>query len=249
MASESISQRRDGEGAPPEGRSLDPDATAAPYEGGLNDGDVVKPVPPPGRSADIEDIEAIEATAPEEVRYEGPVEGYVPAQRRLHWIVAGLVVLQLLIGIWIGGTLAEPDNQALLTRLFAVHGGTGALIFVLMLVRLQYRRSLGAPPPPPGTPEDVALLARVNHLGFYVLLLILPVIGWLSLSAAGFSLSLFGIVSLPSPLATDQETALVLGRIHGGLALVLFAGIIAHLGGVYYHTYIRRDGLLRRMSL
>jgi cytochrome b561 len=224
---------RKDEPAPPEGRS----ERAAPGERG-------KPVPPPGRTG-ASDLAEDSGTD----RFEDPIEGYVPAQRRLHWIVAALVLLQLSVGVWIGGTSREPANAELLGRLFAIHGGTGVLIFVLMIIRLQLRRQLGAPPAPPGTPEDVARLARLNHQAFYVLLLTLPVLGWFALGAAGFGLSLFGIVTLPSPIAENHATALVLGRIHGGLALVLAAAILAHLAGVVYHTFIRRDGLLKRMAL
>jgi cytochrome b561 len=248
------------------GRSSNGDGQTVPYDGGLNEGGAVKPLGPNGgreaeaRTPERDDLEArdlergeletegAEGREPwDEARQTIPEEGYEPEQRRLHWIVAALVLLQLTVGISIGGTAPVPENQATLTRLFAVHGGTGVLIFGLMLVRWQMRSRLGAPPPPKGTPEDLALLARINHLGFYVLLLVLPVLGWFALGAAGFPLSLFGIVSLPSPIAADPGTASMLGRMHGALALLLAAAIGAHLAGVAYHTYVRRDGLLRRM--
>ena len=98
-----------------------------------------------------------------------------------------------------------------------------------MVARLKLRRRVGAPPPPAGTPVDPALLARINHYGFYGLLLLMPVIGWLA-------------------YAFDRPDATFFGSIHGALALVLFLAICAHIAGVIYHTKFRRDGLLSRMA-
>jgi len=71
---------------------------------------------------------------------------------------------------------------------------------------------------------DAAVLARVNHLGYYVLLLALPVIGWCAyLFGGGF------------------------GALHIAGVGVLLLAIIAHLAGVTYHRWFRHDGLLQRM--
>jgi cytochrome b561 len=152
----------------------------------------------------------------DEVRPEG---GYTLRQRRLHWIVASLVVLQLMLGAFIGST-RPADHRPILM----LHAAIGTTIFILMLSRWQLRRRIGAPPPPAGTPVDAAVLARANHLGYYVLLLTIPVIGWCAfLFDSGF------------------------GALHAAGAGVLVLAIGAHLAGVAYHSWIRRDGLLQRM--
>jgi cytochrome b561 len=152
----------------------------------------------------------------DEIRPEG---GYARRQRRLHWIVAGLVVLQLLLGVIIG-TTQPADHRAVLW----VHAAVGSTIFVLMLSRWKLRRRVGAPPPPSGTSVDAAILAHVNHLGFYVLLLALPVIGWCAYLFHG------GV-----------------GALHAAGVGVLVLAIAAHLGGVTYHRWFRHDDLLQRM--
>jgi len=172
---------------------------------------------------------------------------YTPRQRLLHWVVAALVALQLLVGLTIGNTLDIPGPHPGLARLFAIHGGTGTLIFVLMAWRWSLRQARGVPPPPPGTPEDTTLLAHANHRAFYVVLLIMPVIGWFAVGAAGHNLSFFGIFAIPAPIGADPDAARFFGRLHAATAVVLVAAIAAHLASVVYHTYVRRDSLLRRM--
>ena len=157
-----------------------------------------------------------------------PPEGYTASQRYMHWTVAVLVLLQLILGCCIGVLAADPQNRSLLHALLPVHLVMGTVIFALMVIRWQMRRRLGAPKPPVGTPPDAAILANISHHGFYVLLLIMPIIGWLAFGSTGAAASLFR-------------------GIHGGLALTLAGVICAHLAGVAYHTLIRRDDLVRRM--
>ena len=151
-----------------------------------------------------------------EVRPEG---GYTQRQRRLHWVVTGLVVLQLLLGAIVGAT--QPADHRLVLW---IHAAVGSTIFVLMLLRWQLRRRAGAPTPPSDTPMDAAILARVNHLGYYVLLITLPIIGWCAyLFHGGF------------------------GALHAAGAGVLVLAIAAHLAGVMYHRWFLHDDLLQRM--
>jgi cytochrome b561 len=156
--------------------------------------------------------------------------GYTREQVRLHWLVVVLVTIQLLVGIRIGTLSDEPEGQAFAGQILVLHAIVGTIIFGLMVVRLRLRRRVGAPPPPPGTPLDAGMLARINHYGYYGLLLTMPVIGWLAYITEGPEGGFFG-------------------SFHGALGLVLVLAIFAHIAGVIYHSNVRRDGLISRMSL
>jgi cytochrome b561 len=159
---------------------------------------------------------------------ERPACGYARQQKLLHWIVALLVLAQLAAGVWIG-TMAREGHEALLRKLLYAHLANGTLIFGLTAWRLSLRRSLGVPAPPPGTPVDATALALANHGAFYAILLALPVLGWLTY------------------LSPRGPTHAVLAATHAGTALALALAICAHLAGVAYHSFIRHDGLLKRM--
>jgi len=89
--------------------------------------------------------------------------------------------------------------------------------------------------------------AHATHIGLYALLILMPLTGFLATNAWGFPLSLFGVLPIPSPLGKDEAIAKVLSLLHlcGAVAIGLL--ILGHLAGVVHHTFIRRDGLLRRM--
>ena len=76
----------------------------------------------------------------------------------------------------------------------------------------------------------------------------MPVTGFLATNAWGFPLSVFGVLPVPSPLGKDEDIAKVLSLLHWCGAVTIVSLILAHLAGVIYHTFVRRDGLLQRMT-
>lgn len=154
---------------------------------------------------------------------------YSPAQILIHWAVVALVVVQWLThdameDFWDrvedGEAAALPDGPIAL-----LHLASGACILLLMLLRIVLRLRSGAPALPLDMPRVARAAAHINHLAFYAILILLPLTG----AAAVF-------------LGFEEAADL-----HGSLFWLLVLLIAAHLGGVVYHTFIRRDGLLRRM--
>jgi len=170
---------------------------------------------------------------------------YAPSSRWLHWLTAVLVVVVIVFGIWI--RYFEPANEAFKLRLYNIHESFGVIVFVLTLIRVVNRWRHPPPPLPPDTPAVIRLAAHTSHMALYALLLLMPVIGFLATNAWGFPLSVFGVLPLPVPLGKDEDLAKILSFLHwcGAITIVLLIG--AHLMGVIYHTFIRRDGLLHRM--
>lgn len=175
-----------------------------------------------------------------------PALRYTPTSRRLHWLTAALVVVLIVAGIWI--RYFEPADEAFKLRLYNIHESLGVIVFVLALLRLLHRHRHPPPPLPAGTPAFIHIASRATHLALYALLLLMPVIGFLATNAWGFPLSVFGVLPLPSPLGKDEDLAKLLSLLHwsGAIAIILLIG--GHLTGVVYHTFIRRDGLLKRMA-
>lgn len=170
---------------------------------------------------------------------------YVASARWLHWVMAALVAGVIVGGIWI--KYFEPANEAFKLRLYNLHESTGVVVFVLALIRLLNRWRHPPPPLAPGTPAIIHLAAGVTHAALYALLLLMPVVGFLATNAWGFPLTVYGVLPMPVPLGKNEDLAKLLSLLHwsGALAMVLLIG--GHLVGVVYHTFVRRDGLLRRM--
>ncbi len=174
-----------------------------------------------------------------------PVLRYAASSRWLHWLTALLLAVVLPLGVWIG--FFEPADEGFKLRLYNLHESLGVLVFLLVLLRVVNRRRHPPPPLPGDVPALMRFAAHATHIGLYALLVLMPLTGFLATNAWGFPLSLFGVLPIPSPLGKDEAIAKVLSLLHlcGAIAIGLL--ILGHLAGVVHHTFIRRDGLLRRM--
>jgi cytochrome b561 len=97
----------------------------------------------------------------------------------LHWLIALLVVINVILGF--GHELV--DRTTMRSMLFW-HKSIGISVLLLTLVRLAWRLSHPVPPLPLHMPSWQKLAARASHWAFYILLLALPLFGWLLTSAS-----------------------------------------------------------------
>ena len=105
-----------------------------------------------------------------------------------------------------------------------------------MLLRLTWRLTHPPPPPPTDLPPALRLLSRATHWLFYVVLIVLPLLGWTAASAFGARVYLLGLIPLPALVAPNKPLAEVVGSVHGVVALALLALIALHIAGALYHT-------------
>lgn len=171
---------------------------------------------------------------------------YAAATRLLHWVTAGIVLLLVIpMGLWLA--YFRPADEAFKLRLYNLHESFGILVFVLVLVRLVYRWLRPAPPWPDDTPASVRWMARLSHSLLYLLLILMPVTGFLATNAWGFPLALFNVLPLPSPVGKDEALAKVLSTLHWSGAALMGSLIALHIAGAIHHRFIKRDRLARRM--
>jgi cytochrome b561 len=121
----------------------------------------------------------------------------------------------------------------------------GVTVFGVTIARLLWR--LTHPAPPLALPLAERIVANLVYVGIYAVLLIQPIIGWITSSAFGFPVVYLGFLPLPLIVAEDRAVAERFQQIHFNLAMVLVALFAAHLGGVLYHHLVLQDGVLRRM--
>lgn len=169
---------------------------------------------------------------------------YPAALRIIHWGMGLLIVLTIVLGLLMGRV--EPG--AMMNRLFDLHRSFGILVLGLIILRAWLRWRGPLPPDAPGMPPVQTLVVKIVHLGFYAILLALPVLGWLGSSAYGAPVIFFGQITLPALIGPDKALAAQLFFLHEVGAFTLIGLIILHVLGVLYHQLVLRDGLLHRMG-
>jgi cytochrome b561 len=168
---------------------------------------------------------------------------FSPTLRGLHWLMAVLVIVQLLLGLWLAHSVSA--GRASLLRL---HETIGVCILLLVPIRLLVRLSRRAPPFPTSMPRLEVFAARLASVGLYALMLALPATGLLMLSLARYPVVLLGGARLPAFTAHDVEAFAVARSAHAWLAWTLLAAIFAHAAGVLVHALVLRDGVLGMMT-
>jgi cytochrome b561 len=163
--------------------------------------------------------------------------------RILHWLMAPMVIAQLLIGVTMIASLT------LYPLLLAIHRPLGILILVFAVVRLANRFAHRLPPFLATMGAAERRVATWSEYLLYGLLLAQPLTGWATLSATGFPITLAGTLHLPAIAPRNLDVYAALRRIHGVLAFSLFLAFTAHVCAVLFHTLALRDRLLDRMAL
>jgi cytochrome b561/polyisoprenoid-binding protein YceI len=170
----------------------------------------------------------------------------------IHWLTVAAILIQLVLAWRMHGP-RSPETFAV----FQLHKSVGISILLLSLLRLGWR--LANPPPP--LPATLApwerWLARLTHVGFYVILIVMPLTGWLMVSTSPLRLPtlLYGTVpwpDLPGLAGLSAATRKMLGEAgevsHSLLALGLLGLLALHVGGALKHQLFDRDNpVLGRM--
>ena len=168
---------------------------------------------------------------------------YHPLQIGVHWLT-----LLLLIAVY---ALIElrgiyPKGSAAHDLMKTWHFMLGLTVFALVLVRLPLLLALHAPPITPALPAWQDHLAHAMHWALYGFLLVMPLLGWLTLSAKGQPIPFFGL-ELPALIGPDKATAKNLEDIHELIGNVGYALIGLHAAAALWHHYVTRDDTLERM--
>lgn len=161
----------------------------------------------------------------------------------LHWLIA-----ILLVAVFASIELREiyPKGSDPREMLKTWHFMLGLLVFLLATLRLGIRLISPTPAIMPEPAPWQKLAATVAHGLLYVLMLALPLVGWLTLSAAGKPIPLFGL-ELPALIGENKEAAATLKEIHKTAGTAGYYLIGLHAVAALFHHYRMRDNTLRRM--
>ncbi len=169
--------------------------------------------------------------------------GYTPVAKLLHWLIVALLVVQYAIA-W---NMPHIGRNTVPDTIINLHLSFGALILLVLLIRVVWRWSHPEPMPVAGLPPWQITSARIVHYLLYALLAVMPLLGWINASFRGFRVSLFGIVPLPQLIPTRAPGFAWTGDLHIILAYYVLLPVAAlHIAAALYH-WGRRDGVMQRM--
>ena len=168
----------------------------------------------------------------------------------LHWLIAALLLFEVALGL----NMQDARGTAKFA-VFQLHKSVGITILPLVLLRILSR--FHRRPPPLTASGWERSLAKTVHGTFYLLLIALPVSGWIVVSASKIVVPtlLYGTIPWPhvpgfATLAADAKQAWnnTAKFVHVNLVNVLYLLVALHLAGALKHHFIDRDGDMARMA-
>jgi cytochrome b561 len=168
---------------------------------------------------------------------------YGAVAKFLHWGIVILIIAQYVLAEAAEELEDGPDKFATIAN----HKSVGMLILLLMLARIGWKlANRGLPQPlPMARPQQIA--AAAGHGILYLLLLALPLSGWLMSSAAGYPPAFFGLFEFPSLVGASHDLNETLEEVHETLFnAVVVVAVLHALAAIFHHVWMK-DDTLRRM--
>jgi len=162
-----------------------------------------------------------------------------------HW----LLFLMLTFSIVAGNILAAMPKGAEKLQAAGMHKSFGAVLLMLILLRLVWRLLNETPRLPNETTAGEAFAAKAMHWGLYVLMFAQPLAGMMMSQAAGIPVSFFGLFEFPVFLDKDPELAKIYLAIHGTVWILLVIAVFGHVGAALHHHFIKKNKVLKQMTM
>jgi len=169
---------------------------------------------------------------------------YNPLSKILHWGMALIILVLLIVGFYMEGLENSPDKL----KLYGLHKSFGTLVLFLLILRILW---LVIVRPPKALATHAAWekgLSHLIHALLYGLMIALPLSGWVMSSSGDFPHSFFGLFDMPDIVSKNEGIFEKSRDMHGALAIVLIGAVALHMAGALKHHFIDQDMTLARMT-
>jgi|TARA_B110000240_G_scaffold193697_1_gene239970 cytochrome b561 len=163
--------------------------------------------------------------------------------RLLHWFMAIAIIFMFGLGVTMINTRLSPIKL----EMFMVHKSIGILILAMVTLRIIWRLMNSAPRPSPSIKKTQRRIALAGQLLMYVLMVCIPISGWVINSAANFPLQWFGLFEIPPITQPSLDTEVFAKTAHLVLVCTLATMVVIHITAALHHHFIQKNDVLRRM--
>ncbi|MEL6379369.1 MAG: cytochrome b [Pseudomonadota bacterium] len=179
-------------------------------------------------------------------------ERYSRVAQALHWIIALLIIGQVIGGVAM--TKVLPKTDALTFEIYQLHKSFGITILLLSVARLGWRLTHRPPALPAEMPTWQKRVSHFTHVAFYGFMIAIPLSGWAMVSVSPYNIPtvLFEVIPWPhlpfwEGVDDKKPVEAVFKQVHELLGLAMVALLALHIGAALKHHFKDRDGVLARM--
>ncbi len=171
---------------------------------------------------------------------------YALSSRIIHWLMAVIIIALLGLGIYMTEFLSKEASNKM--DIYNLHKSFGVVALILIFLRIINRLAKSTPKLPATIAKSERFLAHLGHFGLYVLMVIVPLSGYLMSNSFGYPVHLFSI-EMPVLIQTNFDLGKIFAETHEIAAYGLLALLALHILGAIKHRFFDRpeNDVLKRM--
>ena len=162
----------------------------------------------------------------------------------MHWIIAVMIAALLSVGFYMAGM--DPSDEKF--ALYSMHKSSGIIAFVLILIRICVRMFSEIPQLPSKISTFEVRIASFGVFVFYVIMLIMPISGYVMSMASGHPINLFNSgIMIPDLVGSNNRLASLALCVHEFGAFALISMIMLHILAALKHFFFDKINLFSRV--
>lgn len=160
----------------------------------------------------------------------------------LHWAVFILFIVQPTLIYW---RRSLPEGHAWSMDMIMTHKSLGFVVLALAVMMLFWRH-MGTRPSLGVLPTWERNLARFTHLGLYIVMLAMPITGYMMSSYSPYGVFFFGY-PVPTFVEQSKDMGALFHDIHEYVSYAAGVFVTLHVVGALKHHFVDKNNILRRM--
>jgi cytochrome b561 len=170
---------------------------------------------------------------------------YGSLAKMLHWVVAAGLLAIIYLGLEQAGMESGDERSGLRF----IHASIATITLILMTVRIAWRFLNEVPQSPDGMPAWERAIASLVHWGLYITVFAHLIVGALMNGTAGRGLPVFGLFTIPVPVAENRDAHEWWEEVHEVVWIPIAVLVSIHILAALYNHFIAKNDVLRRMTV
>lgn len=166
-------------------------------------------------------------------------KNYGAFSKAIHWITAAIILCLIVEGIYMAGLPDEAEGRMVFYNL---HKSLGVLTILLLVVRFAWLKKSPAPELPAAFGNGERKLMVGARSVLYILMLLIPLSGYVMSTAAGYPVPFFGLFNMPALFGKNEALAGFAHEAHWIMGYTILAVVILHVAGVVKHRLADKGG-------
>jgi cytochrome b561 len=165
-----------------------------------------------------------------------------PLSQIFHWLMFIIIICMFVVAY----IMADMEPSDLKWQLYMLHKSTGFLMFLLVFLRLGWRKISKIPDYPATMPNWQKKAAEINIWILYALIILMPLSGLAMSLFGGHDISVYNFFIIPA-ITKVAWLGDFFHEVHEFISSAIYGIVGLHIIAALYHHFIIKDNILKRM--